>query len=71
MLTRSLRSVPRQPVAVSAEKAVPEMTGLIICIMQTEREVCSMAHSSLAVVAMDSSPVSSALARASRMASRL
>ena len=70
METRSLRSVPRQPVAVSAAKAVPETTGLIICMMQTEREVPSMAQSFLACSAMLSSPSSSALARASRTASR-
>gem|GEM_PF-4303577 len=70
METRSLRSVPRQPVAVSAEKAVPEITGLIMRMMQTESEVCSMAHSFLACSATSSSPVASALITASRMASR-
>jgi len=70
MDTRSLRSVPWQPVEVSAENAVPEMTGLIMRMMHTEREVFSMAHSCLAVSAMESSPVRSASWTASRMASR-
>ena len=70
MDTRSLRDVPRQPVDVSAEKAVPEMTGLIMRMMHTDRDVFSMAHSCLALMAMESSPVCSALATASRMASR-